>query len=255
MRDYGKVYGTFWSSPTTASMSDDAKLLALYLMTCQHNTIAGAFRLPDGYVAEDLSWTAARVAQGFAELFAKGFATRCEGTKWVWIVKHLCWNKPENPNQVKSAAKVAQSIPDECGWKPEFMRVCGVSLGISEAPKPKPLKKGSRTVAKPETETETETGEKKASPSAPSGHVVTLDAGTGRWTVPDSLRERWRIAYPAVSVEGELAKASAWLTANPKNRKSNNARFLNSWLSRAQDKAPTVRDSRQSHGDVFAGAV
>lgn len=133
MRDYGKVYGTFWSSQTTHSLSDDGKLLALYLMTCSHATIAGVFRLPDGYVAEDIGWDQSRVQQGFMELLSKGFANRCETTKWVWVVKHLEWNKPENPNQRKSAAKIALSVPSECAWRLDFMRVCGESLGLEEA--------------------------------------------------------------------------------------------------------------------------
>ena len=145
MRDYGKVYATFWSSQTTHTLSDDGKLLALYLMTCSHSTIAGVFRLPDGYVAEDIGWDQARVQKGFAELLAKGFANRCETTKWVWVVKHLEWNKPENPNQRKSAAKIAHSIPDECAWKPAFMRACAESLGI-ELPA---TANGSATVPKP----------------------------------------------------------------------------------------------------------
>ena len=48
----------------------------------------------------------------------------------------------------------------------------------------------------------------------------------------------WQEAYPAIDVPGEIARAAAWLRANPKNRKSNYARFLTNWLSRAQDKAP-----------------
>ena len=48
----------------------------------------------------------------------------------------------------------------------------------------------------------------------------------------------WRKAYPAVEIESEVAKAAAWVMANPKNRKSNYARFLTGWLSRAQDRAP-----------------
>lgn len=130
MRDYGKVYSTFWSSATTGGLSDDGKLLAMYLMTCSHSTIAGVYRLPDGYVSEDLGWGHERVAKGFTELFDKGFANRCGTTKWVWICKHLEWNKPENPNQRKAAAKVALSIPSECGWKLDFMRVCAPSLDI-----------------------------------------------------------------------------------------------------------------------------
>lgn len=130
MRDYGKVYSTFWSSETTGGLSDDAKLLALYLMTCSHSTIAGVFRLPDGYVSEDLGWESERVSKGFFELFDKGFSNRCETTKWVWVCKHLEWNKPENPNQRKAAAKVAMAVPDGCGWKLDFMRVSAGPLGI-----------------------------------------------------------------------------------------------------------------------------
>lgn len=133
MRDYGKVYSTFWSSETTGRLSDDGKLLALYLITCGHSTIAGVFRLPDGYVAEDLGWPSERVAQGFAELFAQGFADRCGTTKWVWVRKHLEWNKPENPNQRKSAAKIALSVPDSCTWKRDFMRVSGEVLALDAA--------------------------------------------------------------------------------------------------------------------------
>jgi hypothetical protein len=149
MRDYGKVYTSFWSSQNIQDLSDDGKVLALYLMTCQHNTISGVFRLPDGYAAEDLKWSSERVSKGFTELLANGFANRCETTKWVWVIKHFEWNAPENPNQVKAAKKCAQSIPDECAWKPEFMRLWGEYLGFSEAEINKPLSNPSGTLSKP----------------------------------------------------------------------------------------------------------
>lgn len=41
---------------------------------------------------------------------------------------------------------------------------------------------------------------------------------------------------PGVNLSQEVAKAGAWLRANPKNMKRNGARFLTNWLSRAQDK-------------------
>lgn len=150
MRDYGRVYAKFWSSPNIQLLSDDGKLLALYLMTCQHSTISGVFRLPDGYVAEDIKWSTERVSKGFAELFDNGFANRCETTKWVWVVKHFEWNAPENPNQVKAAKKCAEQIPDECGWKSEFMRVWGEYLGFPKPPIIEPLPNPSETLSKPE---------------------------------------------------------------------------------------------------------
>lgn len=168
MRDYGKVHTTFWTSTTTRSMSEDARILALYLITSPHSTIAGVFRLPDGYVCEDLQWSPERVSKGFAELFRKGFGNRCETTKWVWVCKHLEWNPPENPNQRKSAAKIAQAIPDECGWKPAFMRDCGPLLDLKWEPSGNP----SGTVQEPFLNQEQEQEQKQeiesAAPQRPS---------------------------------------------------------------------------------------
>lgn len=47
-------------------------------------------------------------------------------------------------------------------------------------------------------------------------------------------------AYPAVDVAREIFAAEAWLVANPKNRKSDGPRFLTSWLTTAQNRAPRV---------------
>jgi len=149
MRDYGKVHTSFWGSKSIRAMSEDARTLAMYLLTCPHGTIAGVFRLPDGYVCEDIQWDADRVDRTLDELFENGFATRCKETKWVFVHKHMEWNPPENPNQIKSAAKVAQQIPDTCSWKSAFFDQFGAYLGLakqSKIEKKKPLRNPSETV-------------------------------------------------------------------------------------------------------------
>lgn len=130
MRDYGRVHSSFWTSATTRSMSEDGRALALYLLTSPHATIAGVFRLPDGYVCEDLQWEAKRVDEGFDELFVKGFAKRCATSKWVWVLRHLEWNALENPNQKKAAQRVALSIPSSCAWLPDFIEECASQIGL-----------------------------------------------------------------------------------------------------------------------------
>ena len=165
MRDYGKVHTSFWASANIRQLSEDGRTLAMYLLTCPHGTIAGVFRLPDGYASEDLQWTSKRVREGFAELFANGFANRCETTKWVWVIKHLEWNPPENPNQRKSAAKVAAQIPDECGWKPAFMRVSGESLGVEWSPPSNPYETVKQPFLNQEQEQEQE---QEVNPCAPA---------------------------------------------------------------------------------------
>lgn len=169
MRDYGKVQTSFWTSTTMRSLTDDGRMLALYLITSPHSTIAGVFRLPDGYVCEDLQWSAERVREGFLELFRKGFSNRCETTKWVWVCAHLEWNPPENPNQRKSAAKVAAGIPDECGWKPDFMRVCGPLLDLPPWSPPN----ACATLSKGFSNQEQEQEQEQDSPSLRSGVATT----------------------------------------------------------------------------------
>lgn len=179
MRDYGKVHTRFWTSDTIRALGEDARTLALYLMTCPHSTIAGVFRLPDGYACEDLKWSPERVAAAFVETAREGFANRCETTKWVWVVAHLDWNEPENPNQRKAAAKCARAIPDNCAWKADFLRTSGDSLGLVAPAAPNP----SATLPEPSPnqEQEQEQEQEKSNPSdegsakPPPGGVRPID--------------------------------------------------------------------------------
>ncbi|TDS73419.1 hypothetical protein [Comamonas sp. JUb58] len=184
MRDYGKVHTSFWTSAGMRALSEDGRAMALYLLTCPHGTIAGVFRLPDGYICEDMQWTAERVTHVFAELFQNGFANRCATTKWVWINKHFEWNQPENPNQRKAALKIANQVPDECSWRLDFMRLCGEFLGLPKASEANP----SPTVQEPflnqEQEQEQEQEQSNApSPKSPRGTALRAD-----WILPNDWK-------------------------------------------------------------------
>ena len=51
----------------------------------------------------------------------------------------------------------------------------------------------------------------------------------------------WKKAYPAVNVEQELGEMRAWCLSNPTLRKTKKGvrRFINTWLSKEQDKRHT----------------
>lgn len=55
--------------------------------------------------------------------------------------------------------------------------------------------------------------------------------------IPESFADQMQELYPAIDVREEIRRAKAWLLANPRNAKKDWKRFINSWLSRAQDKA------------------
>jgi hypothetical protein len=147
MRDYGRVYSSFWTSVDIRSLSDDGKLLALYLLSNPHGTIAGVCRLPDAYVADDLNWQLERVSEGFDELLRKGFANRCETTDWTWVTKFFDWNRPHNPNQWKAARKVAGSVPVNCSWHAGFMQEFAIAAGDFPREEPNPSRTIPRTVS------------------------------------------------------------------------------------------------------------
>jgi hypothetical protein len=58
------------------------------------------------------------------------------------------------------------------------------------------------------------------------------------WEADDADIIQWQKTYPAVDIFLELAKMESWLDANPTKRKTSKGikRFVNSWLSRAQDR-------------------
>jgi hypothetical protein len=111
MRDYGRVFSAFWQSEDTRALSEDGRVLALYLLTSPHANLIGCFRLPDAYAADDMQWPSGRVREGFAEVQAKGFLTRDEGSKWTFIHKYLKWNRFENGNVAIAAHKAFDQVP------------------------------------------------------------------------------------------------------------------------------------------------
>lgn len=76
----------------------------------------------------------------------------------------------------------------------------------------------------------------------------------GRWTgISADQLAAWREAYGAVDVDAELKKAGAWIISNPHLApKSNYARFINTWMSRTQDRSairsiPTRSEEKKRH--------
>jgi len=87
------------------------------------------------------------------------------------------------------------------------------------------------------------------SPASRPQSVRSPAAGGPRWSptagwegITDADRADWAKAYPAASLDQELAKASEWLKANPERAKRKNwRRFLTNWLTRCQDKGGSNR--------------
>jgi len=77
----------------------------------------------------------------------------------------------------------------------------------------------------------------------PAAPKVTWDSLAGWQGITEEDRLEWAAAYPGASLETELAKATAWLKANPAKAGKRNWRlFVVRWLARCQDRGGTNRE-------------
>lgn len=111
MREYGVIQTSYWTDEKIVGLSTEAKLLGAYLLTCPHSNAIGCFRLPMGYVSEDLQWSPDAVHAALSELAAIQFICRDEASGWTFIRRFLEFNTIENPNVGKACVKMIDVVP------------------------------------------------------------------------------------------------------------------------------------------------
>ena len=85
---------------------------------------------------------------------------------------------------------------------------------------------------------------------SPSKPKVSWSADAGWQGITDADRADWANAYPGAVLGQELAKATAWLKANPSRAGRRNWRaFIVRWLSKCQERGGTHRDQGRRPDD------
>lgn len=122
MREYGTLYTEFWIDPITRTLSNDAKLLAIYCLSSPHTTSLGCFRIPLAYIAEDLGWPLKRVQKALREALEINFLAYDEASSWLFITKFLKWNVITNPNQWQGVKNLLQKVPKSMRFYPQLIQ-------------------------------------------------------------------------------------------------------------------------------------
>ncbi len=112
MKTFGKIESRFWISDDIQSLSGDSKLLAVYLLTCEHSDLSGVYRLPMGYITADLGWTHTITSRSLDDLATIGFISRREGSDFICINKFFQYNEPTNQGQLEARIKHLEELPD-----------------------------------------------------------------------------------------------------------------------------------------------
>jgi hypothetical protein len=105
---YHRVGSRIWHE----NWDDDMMLVVFYLLTNEHRSTEGLYRLPLAYGATDMRWPMKRFKRAFDALVTCNFVEYDGDAQVVLIVKALAWQQPANPNQRKSAAKKIKALPD-----------------------------------------------------------------------------------------------------------------------------------------------
>ncbi len=108
---YSKVFVKIWHSKDFRTLSGDAKLLFVYLLTSPHRNMGGFYYLPFPYLCFDIGLDENRVTKAFEELEDRGMAVYDKDAQVVLIRKWFHYNPIENENQAKGLNKQLAEIP------------------------------------------------------------------------------------------------------------------------------------------------
>lgn len=287
MAKYRKIDTRIWNDAKFRTLSSDAKLIFLFVLTHPAMTSLGAMRATIPGMAAELGTLSKGFAEGFGELIRKGLLECDECASFVSLPNFLKYNGPENPNVVKSWESALDLIP-ECKLKALVLKraaACADALGESFSKGlPIPFRKGmANQEQEPEPEQEPEqepekdkdsfetgvpaskpatrrTGSKPRQdiyPEPPAETVMSFECvGSGGkvWHLVQPQIDTWQCDYPNLDVLQQMRMAFNWVGANPRNRKTvvGMQSFLVSWLNRAV-KSGGSRESPNVNANLFGG--
>jgi len=112
MARYRKVSILIWNDEKFRKLSDDSKLLFIFLLTHPHMTSIGGMRATQAGIGSELGWDARRTSKAFAEPLAKGMAWIDESASCLILPNFIKHNPPENPNVITSWIAMFEQIPE-----------------------------------------------------------------------------------------------------------------------------------------------
>lgn len=121
MARYYPISPLFWSDSKVRAWGPEEKMLALYLLTCEHRNLEGLYRLPVPYIEADLAWDRVYLTDAMDRLETDGFLAYDEESQVILIRKALKYHQPQSEKQIQGAVNALQQVPDTHLWS-EFVK-------------------------------------------------------------------------------------------------------------------------------------
>ena len=120
---YNRIERGIFNKPRFRSLSDNAKLLMLYLINCPHGNMTGMYVLGVGYAVEDLGWSREKYTKYLTELIDSKHILYDPENRIILDLNQITKFPPENPNQVTGAIIKLEELPNTPLFQ-EFKRLC-----------------------------------------------------------------------------------------------------------------------------------
>lgn len=241
MAKYRKVSVQMWNDAKFRSLSDDGKLVFIFVLTHPHMTSVGGMRGTLAGLAAELGWQTERLSKAFSESSERGSIWYDDEACFIAFPNFVKHNQPESPNVVKAWEKAFSELP-ESRLKSELYK--RVEEEVKKLPPVfrKSFGSLSEVFSNQEQEQEQDLKEElseKPKPVSPDS-LFSLPCEDGSEFVYDDIFiAAARKAYPLTDITKEIAKARAWLEGNPTRKKTRKGmkKFFNGWLARTQSDA------------------
>lgn len=99
---YAKINESIWNDSKFKSVSDSARLLYMYLLSCPKCNSIGVFQIGYGLIEDEFDHSRDQIKQLMGELEEANLLRFRDG--WLWFNKYLKWNEPTSPNHARHCA-------------------------------------------------------------------------------------------------------------------------------------------------------
>jgi len=111
MSFYVNVHRLIWNDDKFPFVTDDCQLVFFHLLTTPMGTQFGLFKAGIAGLAEDKRWGIERYRKAMNEAIKNGFVEYDQKSLLVRIPHFLDYNRPNNPNVLKSWGRVFNGLP------------------------------------------------------------------------------------------------------------------------------------------------
>jgi hypothetical protein len=220
MRHYSLMLPQFWTGTTGKAItaaSKDARIVATYLLTCEHANMIGLYRLPLLYAAEETGLKRREVAVALEHLKLLEFAYYDEATEFVWVVEMARFQLSLSPGEaindkdtrVKTVAALYKHLPTNPFLAPFFDRYvailrlpCKRDFLSEQKPHRSPME-GASVPHTRDTYSVSDPDPDSVRKGEVGETITSLDRST--LLTPEQIRDRWN-AIEGVKTCGEIGK-------------------------------------------------